>query len=154
MPGYRMLPQGATAPDSGTRQGNQPKLCPDKNGEDTTGRSERSLAYQEQISELKRGFEIKLNGVRFDGCRAEDGVMLEAKGPGYADKMDGPNDWQEWYTGAKDIGDQMKRQATAATGRMVEWHFAEKPVADFFRKFTEKNKLTNIVVIFTPPRLP
>ncbi len=69
---------------------------------------QRSLAYQEQIARLPRGFEVKLNNVRFDGCREEDGTMLEAKGPGYANKMIGPETWQEWYTGVRPIEHQMK----------------------------------------------
>jgi hypothetical protein len=80
--------------------------------------------------------------------------MLEAKGPGFADKMVLPHDWEEWFTGDEEIEAQMKRQAIAATGRMVEWHFAERAVADFFRKFAEDKELTNILVIYTPPRRP
>lgn len=38
----------------------------------------------------------------------------------------------------------------AAAGKAVEWHFAEKPVADFFRNFAREDGLTNIVVKFTP----
>jgi len=34
------------------------------------------------------------------------------------------------------------------------WHFAEQPVADFFRKFAENNGLTNIIVFYTPARQP
>jgi hypothetical protein len=45
--------------------------------------------------------------------------MLEAKGPGFASKMDGPRDWQDWFTGDEKIEEQMERQAGAATGRMV-----------------------------------
>lgn len=70
-PGYRMVPGSNAAPNGQPQQQNQPKpeLCPDDNDEDITGRSERALAYQEQISGLDRGLEITLNGVRFDGCR-------------------------------------------------------------------------------------
>ncbi len=67
--------------------------------ETIAGRSEGSLAYQEQITGRPPGLEVKLNGVRFDGCREEDGTMLEAKGPGYADKMSGPENWKGWLTG-------------------------------------------------------
>jgi hypothetical protein len=95
----------------------RPQLCPDPSAESTTGRSERSLAYQEQISGLPRALEVKLNGVRFDGYREEDGTMLEAKGPDYADKMDGPQDWKDWFDGDERMGEQMKSQADAAAAR-------------------------------------
>ena len=80
----------------------QPKLCPDPNAENIAGRSERSLAYQQQITGLPRGLEVTLNGVRFDGCIEADGTMLEAKGPGFENKMDGPYDWQGWFTAGDD----------------------------------------------------
>jgi hypothetical protein len=141
--------QTLAAPDQ-----DRPKLCPDPNAESIAGRSERSLAYQEQISGLPRGLEVTLNGVRFDGCIEADGTMLEAKGPGFENKMDGSSDWQEWFTGDEQLEAQMERQSDMLeeTGRTVEWHFAEQPVADFFRKFAEENDLTNIRVIYTPPR--
>jgi hypothetical protein len=154
LPGYRMVSGSNAAPNGQPQQQNQPQLCPDDNKEDITGRSERAIAYQQQITKLRRGLEVTLNGVRFDGCREEDGTMLEAKGPGFADKMDGPDDWKGWFTGIAGLEDQMMRQNDAAAGRTVEWHFAEQPVADFFRKFAKENGLTNVVVIYTPPRRP
>jgi hypothetical protein len=42
----------------------RPSLCPDPSAEIIAGRSERSLAYQEQITGLPRGLEVMLNGVR------------------------------------------------------------------------------------------
>jgi filamentous hemagglutinin len=110
------------------------------------------LAYQQQITDLPRGLEVTLNGVRFDGCIEADGTMLEAKGPGFADMMDGPDDWQEWFTGVAPIEAQMQSQSRTAIGRTVEWHFAEEPVADFFRSYAEKYRLSNIRVIYTSPR--
>jgi hypothetical protein len=132
----------------------QPKLCPDPNVENIAGRSERSLAYQEEITGLPRGLEVTLNGVQFDGCIEADGTMLEAKGPGFVDMMNGLNGWQGWFTGQLQLEAQMQRQSDAVegTGRTVEWHFAEQSVADFFRAHAEDNNLTNIRVIYTPPR--
>jgi len=154
LPGYRMLSGTQDSTDTGTDQDDQAKLCPDPNAVSIAGRSERSLAYQELITGLPRGLEVKLNDVRFDGCVEATGTMLEAKGPGFEDKMDGPSDWRDWFTGDEQIEAQMLNQqnAVAAAGRTVEWHFAEEPVADFFRKFAEERKLTNIVVFYTPPR--
>jgi hypothetical protein len=132
----------------------RPQLCPDPSAEDITSRSERAVAYQEQISGLRRGLEVRLNGVGFDGCREADGTMLEAKGPGFADKMLGPDIWPDWYRFVQETKDQMKRQYVAASGRTVEWHFAEQPVAKFFRRYADDNGFTNIIVIYTPPDQP
>ena len=77
------------------------------------------------------GLEVKLNGVRFDGCRETDGTMLEAKGLGYANKTDGLQDWRGWFTGLEPIKAQMQAQSTAATARSVEWHFVESESAAY-----------------------
>jgi hypothetical protein len=132
----------------------KPKLCPAPNDEDIIGRSERALRYQEQITGLPRGLEVKLNGVRFDGCREADGTMLEAKGPGFATFMAAPGVWRRWFKKLRNMQDQMQRQSKAAVGRIVEWHFAEKPVADFFRKYAMDNHFLNILVLHTPAEAP
>jgi hypothetical protein len=48
----------------------------------------------------------------------------------------------------------MVAQSGAAVGRIVEWHFAEQSVADYFSNYAEQNGLTNIIVIYTPPDQP
>ncbi|MBV9861866.1 MAG: hypothetical protein JO267_06935 [Alphaproteobacteria bacterium] len=140
---------GAEARAEAESARDQPQLCPDPSAENIAGRSERAIAYQSQITGLPPGLEVELNGARFDGCRESDGTMLEAKGPGYAAMMDG-----SWFTGAPAIETQMRRQADAAAGRIVEWHFVEQPVADIFRAFAERSRLVNVMVIFTPARAP
>ncbi len=112
-----------------------------------------------QISGLGRGLAVRLPSrstdpkrdpyVYFDGCRESDGTMLEAKSTGYLAMMrDKPFFWREiimpkFYT-------QARNQITAAASRPIEWHFAEKEVADYVRaKFAEKD--FRIPVIYTPP---
>ena len=58
-------------------------------------------------------------------------------------------------TGVLDIyrQDGAGRQLVAS-GRIVEWHFAEQSIADYFRNYAERNGLTNIIVIYTPPDQP
>jgi hypothetical protein len=80
--------------------------------------------------------------------------MLEAKGPGYADKMTSDTTWQGWFEGDEEIEAQMQRQERAAAGRIVEWHFAEPAVADYFRNYAEQNDMMNIIVIYTPADYP
>jgi hypothetical protein len=132
----------------------KPKLCPAPTEENIAGRTERALRYQEQITGLPRGLDVKLNGVRFDGCREADGTMLEAKGPGYATFIAAPGVWRQWFKKLRDMKDQMQSQSEAAAGRLVEWHIAEKPVADFFRDYARKEHLSNVIVFYTPPEVP
>jgi hypothetical protein len=130
----------------------QPKLCPDPTADRPGYKSERALQYQEQITGLPRGLAVQLNGVVFDGCREDDGTMLEAKGPGYQWAMRGPDQWMTNYTGLGDIMSQAAAQSKAAetTSRQVEWHFAEQPVADYFRDQFAAEKWNNITVFYTP----
>jgi Restriction endonuclease fold toxin 5 len=93
---------------------------------------------------------VALNGVVFDGCRESDGTMLEAKGPGYAWAMRGPDQWMRNYDGLPDIMKQAQAQSEAAAGRAIEWHFAEQPVADYFRKAFADEGWSNITVLYTP----
>ena len=141
---------GAEARTEAESAQDRPQLCPAPTPEDITGRKDRALAYQQQITGLPPGLEVKLNGVRFDGCREADGTMLEAKGPGYANMMAGPDTWRRWFTGVEPIQDQMERHSKAAVGRIVEWHFAEPQIAAYFRKYAEREGLMNIRVIYTP----
>jgi hypothetical protein len=77
--------------------------------------------------------------------------MLEAKGPNYASKLR-QNSAFVWPNIEADMNAQVKRQSDAAnaSGRMVEWHFAEKEVANYFRSDWER-KYKNLKVIYTPP---
>jgi hypothetical protein len=68
-------PDTAAMPDD-----DEPKVCPPKTEEDITGRSARSLAYQNQITGLPIGWDVLYRGVRFDGCNDITQFMQEAKG--------------------------------------------------------------------------
>lgn len=129
---------------------NQPKLCPDPTFENIAGRSDRTIAYQSQITGLPPGLEIVFNGERYDGCRPENGDLLEAKGEGYENFMDGPDTWKSWFSKLADIEQQIYDHALYSSGRTVEYHFAEKPVADYFRAYAA-GLYPNIVVFYTPP---
>jgi len=145
---------GAAAQTAAHTAQGRPQLCPDPIPENTAGRSERAIAYQQQIAGRPPGLEVRLNAVGFDGCRETGGTMIEVKGPGYADKMTGDTTWQGWFTGDEEIEAQMQRQARAAAAPIVEGHFAEQSVADYFRNYAERNGLTNIIVIYTPADQP
>ena len=151
LPGIDASPDTAATSDAdagaqATRDtsSDQPKLCPDPTADRPGGKSDRAQAYQEQITGLPPGLAVALNGVVFDGCRESDGTMLEAKGPGYAWAMTGPDAWMNNYTGVEGIMDQAGQQSTAAAGRAIEWHFAEGPVADYFREAFASKGWSNI----------
>ena len=65
-------------------------------------------------------------------------------------------DWAPWWTGwTKENGllDKAKEQnaAAALSGRIVEYHFAEKPVADLVERLFREEGLSNIKIFWTPP---
>ncbi|MFL5344013.1 MAG: Tox-REase-5 domain-containing protein [Hyalangium sp.] len=119
--------------------------------------SKRSARYQEQITGHSSseaywvgGKDLKSGGVKLDGFK--DGTLLDAKGPGYANKFtDGlkPKPWFE-PTGAKQIIEQAKRQLKAAPGVPIRWHVAEKKAADAIRKLLDDAKVRGIEVVHTP----
>lgn len=121
--------------------------------------STRARAYQEQISGHTAdeaywvgGVGRKSGGVKFDGFK--DGVLLEAKGPGYANKFLESLDPKLWFenSGAKALIDQAKRQLKAATrtGTPIRWHIAEEKVANAIRLLFKRNRLVGIEVVHTP----
>jgi hypothetical protein len=87
--------------------------------------------------------------VDFDGFK--NGVLLEIKGPGYQqllEKMRG----KPWFEGIEEMLDQARRQRTAAKGVPIQWHFAEREVADLMRVLFQSERLREIKVIHTPQR--
>ena len=89
----------------------QPKLCPDPSLDVPGNKSDRSVAYQTQISGLPPGMAVRFNVVMFDGCRTTDGTLLEAKGPGLAQHLNDDGEWKPYIieTGKADLDDQIAR---------------------------------------------
>jgi hypothetical protein len=122
--------------------------------------SARARAYQEQITGHSAddaywvgGMSTKAGGVRFDGFK--DGVLLEAKGPGYANKFLDDLEPKTWFknTGAQDLVEQAKRQLRAVRGKgiSIRWHIAEEKTAEAIRYLFEKSDVDGIEVVYTPP---
>lgn len=62
---------------------------------------------------------------------------------------------KQWFDGLEEMLDQAERQFRAAKGTPIEWHFAEREVADLVRKLLEERFLGRIKVIPTiPPPAP
>jgi len=121
--------------------------------------SARSRAYQEQIAGHSAddaywvgGTSTKTGGVKFDGFK--DGVLLEAKGPGYANKFLESREPKPWFkhSGAKALVDQARRQLNAArkTGTPIRWHVAEEKTAEAIRLLFKNERVVGIEVVHTP----
>jgi hypothetical protein len=118
--------------------------------------SKRAARYQEQISGQPvseaywvGGVGRNSSGVKFDGFK--DGVLLEAKGPGYANKFDEELVPRKWFvqSGAKQLLEQAERQLRTARGVPIRWHVAEKKAADAIRKLLKGNDIEGIEVVHT-----
>ncbi|WP_241758114.1 Tox-REase-5 domain-containing protein [Myxococcus landrumensis] len=119
----------------------------------------RARGYQEQVTGHSAdeaywvgGVGKDSGGVKFDGF--EKGVLLEAKGPGYAKFFEGLNP-KRWFknSGAKALGEQAQRQlrAVRSTNTPIRWHVAEERAADAIRKLLANYNASSIEVVFTPP---
>ncbi|WP_227027903.1 Tox-REase-5 domain-containing protein [Corallococcus soli] len=150
-PGAVIVLQRANATTSG---GAAPSAGPGKWGPARESMSERARRYQEQISGHSADEAYWVGDVKFDGFT--DGVLLEAKGPGYANKFLDNLDPKSWFkdSGAVELVKQANRQISRVrgTGIPIEWHIAEKSVADAIRKLFQENKIKEIAVIHTPAR--
>jgi hypothetical protein len=143
----RVLPDGTIAVDtaaisSDLMDEDEPKLCPAP-GKDKDG-SERGRDYEDYVKRevnpdnpTPRGLGYQLvnpengNPVFYDDCQQKTGMMVEAKGPGYAGILSfdqgKDNLTKEWLA-------QSGRQIAAAGGRPIRWYFAEPEAAAFARK--------------------
>ncbi|QAT85387.1 hypothetical protein EJ065_3826 [Corallococcus coralloides] len=106
--------------------------------------------YQSQITHAPEGQVYEVDSVKFDGFT--NGVLLEAKGPGYEKFLELAVEQGGWFEGFTDMVRQAKRQQRVARGFPVEWHFAERKVADYVRALFKRNGLGRIPVHFTPAR--
>ena len=112
--------------------------------------------YQAQIAGAPEGWAYSIrrgpgpkDKVDFDGFK--EGVLLEAKGPGYRElfKRMAPKDW---FEGAQEMINQARRQFQVAQGRPIQWHFAEREVADHVRILFQSKGLAKVQVVHTPPQ--
>ncbi|MHB8089290.1 MAG: Tox-REase-5 domain-containing protein, partial [Anaerolineaceae bacterium] len=108
--------------------------------------SARAASYQAQITG-KFGEIFRLNGVKFDGYN--NGILMEAKGPGYANFIKN-GQFRTWFQGARGLIEQARRQLIAAQGIPIEWHVAEKTAVDVISKLLEEAGYGTIKIIFTP----
>lgn len=114
--------------------------------------SERASAYQAQVTGAPKGAAYRVKGrgeeADFDGFK--DGVLLEAKGPGYAQFIDEQMKPRSFFEGAKKMLEQARRQFKVARGVPVRWIVAEEELAVVLRKMFRSAQL-KIEVIRIPP---
>jgi hypothetical protein len=159
-----LVPSAIPTPQSKSPE--KPDLCPAKDY-DKLGRQgaqgKKDKDYEDYVKRIinpdnptPRGFGYQLpnpekNGklVFYDDCQHETGMMVEAKGTGYAAALAKPDGFmKKVYTA--DWLDQAERQVAAAGVRPIEWHFAEKEAADYARQlFSKREDLQRIVVVYT-----
>lgn len=109
----------------------------------------RARAYQEQVTGRPATQSYLLDGVKFDGYK--DGVLLEAKGPGYGSFVkDGK--FADWFQGENGLIDQAQRQFKAANGTPIEWHVADESAVSVIRERFSGSNLESIKVVYTPLR--
>lgn len=118
----------------------EPRLCPlpglDKPGERGRDYADYVKTVVNPIDTTPRywGFQLvnPTNGsqVYYDDCQHSTGMMVEAKGPGYAKLLQSPiiNDSVK-----REFLEESARQIAALGTRRLRWYFAEPTVADFAR---------------------
>ncbi|WP_370640010.1 restriction endonuclease fold toxin 5 domain-containing protein [Corallococcus interemptor] len=139
-------------------KGGSPSQGPGQWGPVKESMSTRARRYQEQITGHSAdeaywvgGTSTQVGGVRFDGFK--DGVLVEAKGPGYAKFFDGLEP-KEWFrnSGAQMLVEQAERQSRKVRGMgiPVQWHVAEKAAADAFRELFKNARVVGVEIVHTP----
>ncbi len=109
--------------------------------------SPSAAAYQTRITG-RTGQAYEVNGVRFDGFTAAEG-LIEAKGPGYATFVEN-GEFKSYFNGAKDLVYQAKRQRDVANGEPITWHVAEPEAAMAIQRLLDSAGIKEIRVVHTP----
>jgi len=149
-----ILQRASTAAKEGA-----PSKGPGEWGPASESMSPRARRYQEQITGHSAdeaywvgGVGKDSGGVKFDGF--EEGALLEAKGPGYANKFLDDLKPKVWFerSGARALIEQALRQlAKAPAGVPIRWHVAERKTAEAIRELLRGRGITEIEIVFTPP---
>ncbi len=108
--------------------------------------SARAAAYQRQITG-RSGSVYDVGGVKFDGFA--DGVLLEAKGPGYSSFVRN-GEFKPWFQGADELTTQAQRQVAAAGGSPVRWSVAEADAVTAINRLFADQGISGIQVVHVP----
>jgi hypothetical protein len=115
--------------------------------------SESARSYQAQVTGAPRGsaYRVKAHGEEVDFDGYQDGALLEAKGPNYAQFVRDDLEFEDYFKGLAGILKQARRQIEAApAGTPIRWLVAEKKFADALGKLFLERRLS-IQVVHVPP---
>jgi Restriction endonuclease fold toxin 5 len=107
--------------------------------------SPRAADFQASVTGAPPGTVYRLHGVDFDGF--SNGVLLDAKGPGYANLLDRNGEIQPWARVRDEWLDDAERQLRAADGVPVRWVVAEPETAAAIRRLLAREGFDEIEVI-------
>jgi Restriction endonuclease fold toxin 5 len=110
--------------------------------------SDRSAAYQEQISGRPATWAYRVDGVDFDGYT--DGTLIEAKGRGYATFIRN-GEFPRFFEVRHRAERQSINQRDAARGLPIVWCVAEPETVEAFKRLHKNLEITDIAVIHVPP---
>ena len=108
--------------------------------------SVRAAEYQARITG-RTGEAYLVDGVKFDGFT--DGILLEAKGPGYA-KFVKNGVFRDFFRGKKALLKQAESQLMVSQKVPIRWHFAEERAAEATRRLFESEGVIGIEIVVTP----
>jgi hypothetical protein len=157
-PGALYVLQMANQSAQAGGRGTPPSGGPGKWVESAESMSDGARRYQAQVTGTPDGRVYRVENVRmpegtlkpkvdFDGFR--DGVLLEAKGPGYLNFVEG-GAFKGFFTGIKGLVEQARSQLAAARGLPVRWHVAEAETAQAIRELFAQKSVSGIEVVHTP----
>ena len=120
--------------------------------------SEEARRYQAQVTGAPPGmvYLVERDGVvgDFDGFNPNEGprgVLIEAKGVGYAHFFDGNSKAKRFFTGAEKLINKARNQVRVANGIPIRWHVAEPQMVEILQKLFQTNEIIGIEVVSTPP---
>ncbi|KFE70561.1 hypothetical protein DB31_5603 [Hyalangium minutum] len=115
--------------------------------------SESARTYQAHMTGAPRGYAYRVKvgdeEVDFDGF--EQGVLLEVKGPGYAQWITRKLDFLPNFKGRDRLLKQAERQMRVADETPIRWIVAEEKLAGALRKLFKANGFEDIEVVHLPP---
>ncbi len=105
--------------------------------------------YGTQITGLPSNVVYEVGEQAFDG-RADDGVLLVTRGPGYSEHLDSGGALESTWPGYQQLLAQARAQKAAAGSSPVRWVFAEKDAASATTSALSANEITGIEVVTVP----
>ena len=114
--------------------------------------SESARNYQAQTTGAPKGYayRVKWGDTEADFDGFDEGVLLEAKGAGYAQWIDNKLNFLKIFKGGDKLLGQAKRQVEVANGTPIRWIVAEEKLAGALRKMFQGELLPIEVIQVSP----